>query len=166
MMNQGHKIIDPGVIWKGFINWVSIPHMNFLYLTVQNVWQRLKFFWQQTNRHTQAERHADRQDKTRFPWIAFERDWGVGVMRVFPQKNFSRIDAKLCYSRLIWTNLDEKLGLKDTVFIWLFSTGRHDHEITTNFYIQEGWGLGVKYLVANFYLLRSYMGSFNITRVK
>ena len=38
MMNQVHKVIDPGVIWKGFMSWVSIPHMKFLYLTVQNLY--------------------------------------------------------------------------------------------------------------------------------
>ena len=27
---QGHKVIDPGVIWKGLISWVCI--LNMLYL--------------------------------------------------------------------------------------------------------------------------------------
>ena len=57
--SQGHKVIYPGVIWKGFISWVSMPHMKFLYLTVQKSWLRLKvFLW---NIHTHTDRHTDRK---------------------------------------------------------------------------------------------------------
>ena len=41
---QGHKVIDLGVTWKGFISWVCMPHMKSLSLTVWKLWPRLKFF--------------------------------------------------------------------------------------------------------------------------
>ena len=33
-----------GVIWKGFISWICVPNMNFLSLTIQKLWPRLKFW--------------------------------------------------------------------------------------------------------------------------
>ena len=33
----GHKVIDLGVTWKGFISWVCIPYLQSLSLMVQNV---------------------------------------------------------------------------------------------------------------------------------
>ena len=38
------KVIDLGVIWKGFISWVCMPNMKSLSLTVQKLWPRLKLF--------------------------------------------------------------------------------------------------------------------------
>ena len=58
------KVIDLGVIWKGFISWVCIPKMRFPSLTVQKLWPRLKFI--ATDIHTYRQ-------KKRYPWIVF---WG------------------------------------------------------------------------------------------
>ena len=74
------------------------------------------------NRQTDTHRQKGTQtDRTKLDFhelhLSEIEGWGEGVMRVFPKKNFCGKDAKLCYSGLIWTNLDEKLGLKDTVFI-------------------------------------------------
>ena len=43
--DQGHKVIDLGVIWKDFISWVYMPNtsMKSLSLTVQKLWPRVKF---------------------------------------------------------------------------------------------------------------------------
>ena len=35
--SQGHKVIDPGVIWKGIISRVYMPNMKSLPLTVQKL---------------------------------------------------------------------------------------------------------------------------------
>ena len=32
--SQGHKVIDSGVIWKGFISWEYMPNMKSISLTV------------------------------------------------------------------------------------------------------------------------------------
>ena len=42
--DQGNKVINLGVIWKGFISWVCIPNMKSVSLRVQQLWPRLKIF--------------------------------------------------------------------------------------------------------------------------
>ena len=49
--DQGHKVIDPGVIWKGFISWESMPHMSFYILQFKSYGQG-KSFWKNTHRQT------------------------------------------------------------------------------------------------------------------
>ena len=103
MMNQGHKIIDLGVNWKGFINWVSIPHMNFLYLTVQNLWPRLKFFGnRQTDTHRQKGTQTDRA-KLDFHELHLSEIEGGGGYESIPLEKFL---WNRCQIVLFWTNLD------------------------------------------------------------
>ena len=37
---QGHKVIDNGVIWKGFISWEFMPNKKFLSLIFQMLLSR------------------------------------------------------------------------------------------------------------------------------
>ena len=75
--------------------------MNFLYLTVQNLWQRLKFFGnRQTDTHRQKGTQTDRtkQDFHELHLSEIE-GWGGGYEGIPPEK-ICGIDAKLCYSGL------------------------------------------------------------------
>ena len=52
---QGHKVVDLGVIWKGFISWVCMQIMKSLSFTVQKLWLRLKFFLPQSHSKTESQ---------------------------------------------------------------------------------------------------------------
>ena len=79
--DRSYKVIDPGTILKGFISWVSLPHMNFLYLTVQMLWPRLKEFFfgnRQTDTHRNSQAHKHTAQKNRCPRITFrgiKKEW-------------------------------------------------------------------------------------------
>ena len=51
--SQGHKVIDLGVILKGFISWVCMPYMKSLSLTVQKLYMSKV---RVVSTHRQAER--------------------------------------------------------------------------------------------------------------
>ena len=56
--NQGHKVIDLGVIWKGVISGVCMPNIKSLSLTVQMLEPRLKLTTdRQTNRQTRQKQY-------------------------------------------------------------------------------------------------------------
>ena len=94
-----HKVIDPAVIWKGFISWICMSVMKCLYLMVHKLWPRLSFL-----------PHRDRT-RTRCPWIRYWRHKRPITMLVM-ERIFRKTIGYLLYTWYILRQIPKVLLVK------------------------------------------------------
>ena len=114
---QGHKVIDLGVIWKGFISRVCMQNMKSLSLTVQKLWPRLKFLIKIAIFRTQGHGRGHKVIDLVVIWKGFisrvgmpnMKSLSLTVQKLWPRLKFCHRQTDRLTDRVTDRQTDQKL---------------------------------------------------------